>query len=549
MPPPPPAAPSASSSRGGRRDVGSRFLGELVPLPHPGATLHFITCVELPERMHGKQVFVLPSCVKEVSQLPGGARVSFVLKEDKSGRPQAHEIEVLDQRGQSGKPSTQRPWDHARDERYDDSSQGQADSEEQGEHASPPDHCDDDGSDIGSRFYGELVGAPAQAKMRWIRCEDLPARMRGTEVFVLPRWLSLVLPLPAGTKVSFALQEKAGKPQASDVELLEESKIRLTDAPEGEQQHQERDDEDSTGPAEDAESDGASASDGIKEDGDVGSRFYGEVVGVRNTSARLRFIKCSDLPARFGDADVFVLPPSMRVVAPLAGGTRVSFTLRESSGKPQAEGVELEDSERPNKRRRTHDNSGEESDSRDSPTDEEDRGDEEQGGPSKGQMESPDRNGDDAADVGSCFEGELVEPPHAKAKFLFIRCHDLPSRFGGADVFVLGSSMQDVRDLPGGTRVRFKLGEKGDSGKPQASDVSVIDEDGHRSKDRNRSQEESRQQANRRRQQQPRQQPGRSRQQKDDDTADKLGVNRPPPVPNNRGRQGKGGGKSSKRPR
>merc|ERR1712014_232640 len=104
--------------------------------------------------------------------------------------------------------------------------------------------------------------------------------------------------------------------------------------------------------------------DGIKEDGDVGSRFYGEVVGVR-------FIKCSDLAARFGDADVFVLPSSMKVVKTLAGGTRVSFTLRESNGKPQAEEVEVEDSERPNKRRRTHDNSGDESDSHDSHTDEE----------------------------------------------------------------------------------------------------------------------------------------------------------------------------------
>lgn len=88
-----------------------------------------------------------------------------------------------------------------------------------------------DKRDVGSWFYGELRGVhPTVAKLRFITCTELPARMQKMDVFMLPSESTdeRVWTAAADTPVSFKLREQAktGKPQAAEVTFLTNNETR-----------------------------------------------------------------------------------------------------------------------------------------------------------------------------------------------------------------------------------------------------------------------------------------------------------------------------------
>eukprot|EP00930_Biecheleria_cincta_P030426 TRINITY_DN21076_c1_g1_i1.p1 TRINITY_DN21076_c1_g1~~TRINITY_DN21076_c1_g1_i1.p1 ORF type:complete len:598 (+),score=111.39 TRINITY_DN21076_c1_g1_i1:217-1794(+) len=93
-----------------KRDVGSWFFGELRGLHPTQPTLRFITCSELPERMRGKDVFIVPNDQDErVWTAQADTPVSFKLREQpKTGRPQAEEVMILSNNESRGKGNSRK---------------------------------------------------------------------------------------------------------------------------------------------------------------------------------------------------------------------------------------------------------------------------------------------------------------------------------------------------------------------------------------------------------------------------------------------------------
>jgi len=85
-----------------------RYTGEMMDFIHVRGQIHkfrFIECKELPKQLFGRDVFMMSAFNPDATWWPGGTQVSFVLKADESGRPQAFDVQLLEKVGDdAGRP-------------------------------------------------------------------------------------------------------------------------------------------------------------------------------------------------------------------------------------------------------------------------------------------------------------------------------------------------------------------------------------------------------------------------------------------------------------